>query len=163
MSAKQFLLMQPWLTTAQHGNYRRSATLRFNRFLRLRSRFHAWRDNQSVVGLHSFLLSVFLSAKQKRRVHCSSQRCLFLDKSLWCYLQYLGPWSASALCVVGLIIHVMWRKSVQRFSLQSAETLLRPSRWSQDFHRDSPCHQSLCATAVRTEYTKSDCVSVYGV
>ena len=35
MSAKQFLLMQPWLTTAQHGNYRRSATLRLKRFLRL--------------------------------------------------------------------------------------------------------------------------------
>jgi len=40
--------------------------LRLKRFLRLRSRFHARRDNQSVVGLHSFPFSVFLSAKQKK-------------------------------------------------------------------------------------------------
>jgi len=75
--------------------------------------------NQAVVGLHSFLLSVFLSAKQKRRVHCSSQRCLFLGKSLWCYL---GPWSTSAL-----------RGNYPRYVTQIGAIKERSRQWATEY------------------------------
>jgi len=65
MSAKQ-RLMQPRLTTAQHGNYRRSATLRLKRFLRLRSHFHAC-DNQSVVACRPTQLSTFCMSVGKTK------------------------------------------------------------------------------------------------